>query len=193
MIHDPIARFGAWLEAAKAEKSIIEPTAFSLATATAEAVPSVRIVLLKAHDARGFVFYTNYESRKAQELMQNPHAAIGFHWEKLERQVRVRGGVEKVSAEESDAYFASRARGSQLGAWASAQSRPLASRAHFLKELEQMEKRFAGGPIPRPPYWGGFRIVPHSIEFWSQVEYRLHEREVYTRVGEGWEVELLYP
>ena len=190
---DPLSRFTEWLDTAKADARIAEPTAMCLATATPSGKPSARMVLLKAHDARGFVFYTNEQSRKGGELIANPYAALCFHWMPLERQIRIEGEIERVSEAEADSYFASRARDSQIGAWASDQSRPLEAREKFLRRMEEVAARFEGKPIPRPPYWGGFRVLPERIEFWQQVEFRLHLREVYTRAGEGWNIAQLYP
>lgn len=165
----------------------------ALATADAEGRPSVRMVLLKAYDRRGFVFYTNLESRKAAQLAENPRAALCFHWTTMEAQVRVEGPVLAVSSEEADAYFASRPRGSQVGAWASQQSRPLAERAELERRIADVKSRYAGEEIPRPPFWSGFRVVPERIEFWSGRTSRLHDREVYYPEGDGWRVERLYP
>lgn len=192
---EPFARFEELLAAARAigAERLPEPTAFALGTVGEGGRPSVRIVLLKAVDERGFVFYTNYESRKGRELLSNPHAAMCFHWQPLERQVRVEGDVVTVSAEEADAYFASRARGSQLGAWASFQSEPMESPEMLEVRVREMERRFEGGPVPRPPHWSGFRIVPTRIEFWHNMPSRLHERRLYLREPEGWRVETLYP
>jgi pyridoxamine 5'-phosphate oxidase len=153
----------------------------------------VRIVLLKAVDERGFVFYTNHESRKGTELLAHPKTAMCFHWQPLERQVRVEGTARPVSSEEADAYFAGRARGSQLGAWASLQSRPIATRGDLEGRMAEVEARFAGGTVPRPPHWSGFRLLPHRIEFWRNMPSRLHERDVYLREAEGWRREVLYP
>lgn len=192
---EPFDRFRDLLAQAKAIPSdrLPEPTAFSLATVDANGQPSVRIVLLKNVDERGFVFFTNYESRKGRELLTTHRAALCFHWQLLEVQVRVEGAVETVSDGEADAYFASRARGSQLGAWASIQSRPMANPSDLDTRLAEMEKRFAGADVPRPPHWSGFRVVPSKIEFWKNMPSRLHVRHVYTRDGDGWSVTQLYP
>jgi pyridoxamine 5'-phosphate oxidase len=192
---DPIERFRALLAQAEAvDRSILpEPTAMMLATAGDDGQPSLRVVLLKAVDERGFVFYTNYESRKGRELLAHPRAALCFHWQTLERQVRIEGDAEPVAAEEADAYFATRARLSQIGAWASKQSRPLASDAELDERVHEMEERFAGGAVPRPPYWSGFRVVPRHIEFWRNRAFRLHERLVYEREEGDWRVTRLFP
>jgi pyridoxamine 5'-phosphate oxidase len=155
--------------------------------------PSVRIVLLKGHGADGFVFYTNEQSAKGDQLRENPRAALLFHWKSLRRQVRVEGLVERVPDPDADAYFATRARDSQLGAWASDQSRPLDSRTIFEQRFEDAKRRFEGKDVPRPPHWGGYRVVPERIEFWSDRPHRLHERRLFTRSGEGWTEGLLYP
>jgi pyridoxamine 5'-phosphate oxidase len=191
---EPFARFRDLLASARAlDRTVLpEPTAFALGTVGADGQPAVRILLLKAVDERGFVFYTNYESRKGRELLAHPQAAMCFHWQPLERQVRVEGLAQPVAADEADAYFASRARGSQLGAWASYQSQPMAP-GELDVRVREMEARFAGGPVPRPPHWSGFRIVPHRIEFWHNMPSRLHERLVYLREREGWRTETLYP
>jgi pyridoxamine 5'-phosphate oxidase len=189
---DPIAVFEAWMaEAAKSEPN--DANAVCLATATADGRPSARMVLLKGVDARGFVFYTNLESRKGQELAANPFAAMCFHWKTLQRSVRVEGAVEAVSAEEADAYYASRARGSRIGAWASRQSRPLEGRFALEKAVAEYTMKFGIGEIPRPAHWSGFRLVPSRIELWRDMPFRLHERRVFHRAGEGWEMEMLYP
>jgi pyridoxamine 5'-phosphate oxidase len=192
---DPITRFAALLEEARrVPRDILpEPTAFALATVDERGHPSVRIVLLKGVDDRGFVFYTNHESRKGRELLATRRAALCFHWQPLERQVRVEGTAEPVDAAEADAYFASRPRGSQLGAWASTQSRPLASAAELDARVAEVTARFEGRNVTRPPYWSGFRIVPERIEFWKGMPSRLHEREVFTRDGSGWRIGRLYP
>lgn len=189
---DPIARFEAWLAEATASEPN-DPNALCLATATPDGRPSARMVLLKGVDARGFVFYTNLESRKGGELAANPHAALCFHWKTLQRSVRVEGPVEAVSREEADAYYASRARGSRIGAWASRQSRPLEGRWALERAVAETTLRFGVGEIPRPEHWSGFRVLPERIEFWRDMPFRLHERQVFHRAGEGWRIEALYP
>jgi pyridoxamine 5'-phosphate oxidase len=189
---DPIALFGAWMaEAAKSEPN--DPNAVCLATATPEGRPSARMVLLKDVDARGFVFYTNLDSRKGGELARNPFAAMTFHWKTLQRSVRVEGAVEPVSAEEADAYYASRARGSRIGAWASRQSRPLEGRFALEKAVADYTMKFGIGEIPRPAFWSGFRLLPDRIEFWRDMPFRLHERRVFHRAADAWQTEMLYP
>jgi pyridoxamine 5'-phosphate oxidase len=192
---DPIARFEALLADAKAipRDRLPEPTAFALGTVDPDGKPSVRIVLLKGVDERGFVFYTNYESRKGRELLAAKQAAMCFHWQLMETQVRVEGSVESVTAAEADAYFASRERGSQIGAWASLQSQPMASPDDIERRVAEVEARFAGGAVTRPPHWSGFRVVPERIEFWKGMRSRLHVRNVYSRQGSGWATERLYP
>ncbi len=190
---NPIAKFSQWLAEAKKEPTLTEPTAMSVATATLAGVPSVRILLLKEVDNRGFVFYTNMESRKSDELLENPKAALGFYWMPMERQVRVEGVVERVSDAQADAYFATRARDSQIGAWSSQQSRILPQRVDLLQAISNNMARFEGREVPRPPHWSGWRVVPHKIEFWQQGDFRLHERELFTLVDGKWVVTNLYP
>ncbi|KTW02188.1 pyridoxamine 5'-phosphate oxidase [Sphingomonas sanguinis] len=193
MADDPHALFRAWFAEARASE-INDSNAMALATVDSTGQPSVRMVLLKGHDERGFVFYTNRESRKAQELGEGSKAALLFHWKSLRRQVRIEGRVSRVDDAESDAYFASRGRDSQLGAWASEQSRPLDARETFEARFEAMRARFEGGVVPRPPHWGGYRVTPQRIEFWLDREHRLHERRVFTRTAEGgWDEGLLFP
>jgi pyridoxamine 5'-phosphate oxidase len=189
---DPFALFDTWfVEARESEPN--DANAMTLATVGADGEPSARIVLLKGHGADGFVFYTNRESRKAGELGEGTHAALLFHWKSLRRQVRIEGAVGLATDAESDAYFASRTRDSQLGAWASEQSRALESREAFEARYEAMRARFEGGEVPRPPHWGGYRVTPERIEFWQDRAHRLHERRLFVREGEGWREGLLYP
>ncbi len=192
MADDPDALFDAWFAEAQATEPN-DPNAVALATATPDGRPSVRMVLLKDHDPRGFVIYTNLDSRKGEELAANPHAALLFHWKSQRRQVRIEGAVEAVTEAEADAYYATRSRDSQLGAWASDQSRPLDQRATFETRIEQIRARFDGRDVPRPPRWSGFRVLPERIEFWQDRAHRLHERRLFTRNGEGWAESLLYP
>ena len=194
-LREPFDRFVELLAVATkvGPERLPEPTAFALATVGPDGQPSVRILLLKLVDVRGFAFYTNYESRKGEELISHPQAAMCFHWQPLERQVRVEGLAEQVSAEEADAYFATRPRESQLGAWASRQSQPMEHPGALDERFREFESRFANGPVPRPPHWSGFRLVPKRIEFWHQGPSRLHDRLVYTREGDGWRTEVLYP
>lgn len=190
---DPIVRFGALLQQAL-DLALPEPTAVALATANADGRPAVRMVLLKGFDRRGFVFFTNLESRKGDDLAANPQAALCFHWGPMEVQVRIEGAVALVGDDEADAYFASRPYGSQIGAWASVQSRPLADRRALEDRIAAMEARHAPGEVPRPPFWSGFRVIPQRIEFWSGRPSRLHDRQVYHDDGEGgWRIERLYP
>ena len=194
MLPSPFAEFSEWLALAGAHDGIKEPTAMSLATADASGALSCRIVLLKAHDERGFVFFTNLESAKSRQLIANPQAALCFYWMPLDRQIRIEGTIEAVSEQEADAYFASRPRGSQIGAWASRQSRPLDSRATLERALDELEHRYEGQPIPRPPHWSGWRLKPRRIEFWIQGDYRIHDRWDYQLQTDGsWQRQLLYP
>lgn len=193
---EPFERFAAAFGRASTELDAAcfpEPNAMSLATVDAQGHPSNRIVLLKAFDDRGFVFYTNYDGRKGQELDANPNCALCFHWPPLELQVRIEGRAEHVSPDEADAYFASRKRESQLGAWASLQSRVMPDAHALERRLREFDDRFAGSAVPRPPRWSGFRVVPARIEFWHNRPSRLHDRTVYLRQNEGWRVEALYP
>lgn len=193
MADDPFALFDTWFAEARLSE-INDSNAMALATVDATGQPSVRMVLLKGHDARGFVFYTNRESRKAQDLGEGSKAALLFHWKSLRRQIRIEGPVSRVTDAESDAYFASRHRDSQLGAWASDQSRPLDRRETFEARFEEVRARFEGGEVPRPPHWGGYRVTPQRIEFWLDREHRLHERRIFTRTAEGgWDEGLLFP
>jgi pyridoxamine 5'-phosphate oxidase len=189
---EPFRLFDTWFQEAKA-KEPNDPEAMTLATVGADGMPSVRMVLLKGVDPSGFVFYTNYESRKGQQLLAHPQAALCFHWKSLRRSVRVEGVAERTSPEEADAYFASRPRSSQIGAWASDQSRPLEGRFALEARVAKFTAKFAIGPVPRPPHWSGFRISPSRIEFWEDRPFRLHDRLVYTRDAEGWATTRLYP
>jgi pyridoxamine 5'-phosphate oxidase len=188
---EPLAVFRRWLD--EAWKGEANAHAMTLATSTLDGRPSARAVLLKGLDARGFVFYTNLESRKSAELAANPQAALCFLWKSLNRQVRVEGPVELVGNDEADAYFASRPRDSQIGAWASDQSRPLDSRAELERRVEAVSRRFGEGAVSRPPFWSGFRVVPQRIEFWQERPSRLHDRDLFTREGEKWRRQRLFP
>ncbi|MDE0780917.1 MAG: pyridoxamine 5'-phosphate oxidase [Alphaproteobacteria bacterium] len=189
---DPITQFDGWLsEAIAAEPS--NPNAMTLATVSAKGRPSTRMVLLKGHGAQGFVFYTNFNSLKGQELLKNPYASLCFHWKSLDRQVRIEGVAEAVSASPADAYFASRARGSQIGAWASEQSQPVESRDVLEARVAALEIKYEGIDIPRPPHWSGFLVVPDRLEFWNDCRDRLHDRQVFVRDGADWHEERLQP
>lgn len=190
--HDPMVEFARWFAEAQ-EAQVPEPNAMTLATATRDGAPSGRIVLLKAFDERGFVFFTDYRSRKGEELEVNPRAALVFYWGELERQVRITGWVSRTSAEESEAYFRTRPLGSRLGAWVSHQSRAIPSRHVLEEDLRAVERRFADGEVPLPPHWGGYRVEPGEIEFWQGRESRLHDRILYSRRDGTWKVERLSP
>ena len=191
-VDEPLALFATWLAEAEASE-VNDPNAMALATVDAGGLPDVRMVLLKGYDERGFVFYTNFESAKGRELLAQPKAAMLMHWKSLRRQVRVRGPVSLVSEAEADAYFASRPLNSRIGAWASAQSRPLESRFALEKAVASYAAKFAIGAVPRPPHWSGFRIAPLQIEFWRDGAFRLHDRLRFDRSAAGWTRERLYP
>lgn len=189
---DPVALFGRWFGEAR-EAGLYLPESMAMATAAGDGTPSVRQVLLKAFDERGFVIYTNFESRKGQEIAENPRAALAVHWPILQRQVRINGSVEKTTEEESRAYFSTRPRGSQLGAWASDQSAVLSGREELERRFRESKDRFQGEDIPLPSFWGGYRVIPETIEFWQGRANRLHDRLRYTRSDGGWTVDRLYP
>ena len=189
---DPYALFAAWFADAQASEPV-DANAMTVATTTPDGFPSARIVLLKEWDKQGFVFYTNKQSRKGEELAANPRASLLFHWKTRGRQVRIDGTVTDMPDAAADAYYASRPRNSRLGAWASQQSRPLASRAELQAKLTEAETKYPGEHIPRPAYWGGYRITPTRLEFWQDMPFRLHDRVIYTRNGGGWEVTKIYP
>jgi pyridoxamine 5'-phosphate oxidase len=190
--HDPIVEFARWFADAQAVR-LEEPNAMVLATATTDGAPSARVVLLKGFDERGFVFFTDYRSRKGSELEANPRAALVLHWSELERQVRITGTVERTSAQDSEAYFRARPLGSRLGAWVSHQSLVIPSRAALEQGLSEVERRFGDGDVPLPPHWGGYRVKPETIEFWQGRENRLHDRIRYVRGSAGWRIERLAP
>ena len=192
MATDPFQLFDEWFAEARANEPN-DAEAMALASAVASGRPSVRMVLLKGHGPEGFVFYTNEQSAKGGQLCENPRAALLFHWKSLRRQVRIEGPTERVADEEANAYFASRGRDSQLGAWASDQSRPLDSRETFEQRFEDMQTRYDGQDVPRPPHWGGYRVIPERIEFWTDRRHRLHERRLFVRERTDWSEGLLYP
>ncbi|GGF41527.1 pyridoxine/pyridoxamine 5'-phosphate oxidase [Aliidongia dinghuensis] len=189
---DPYDLFDVWYAEAKASEPA-DPNAMTLATTTPDGFPSVRVVLLKGLDRRGFVFYTNLDSRKGLELKANPRAALCFHWKSLKRQVRIEGPVSMVTDAEADAYFAGRPRDSRIGAWASDQSRPLDARSTFEARIREYDAKFPGETVPRPPFWSGFRVTPTRIEFWQDREFRLHDRLIFTAERDGWTTQRLYP
>ena len=192
LLPDPLAQFALWYKEAQ-QSTVALPHAMVLATADAQGRPSARMVLLKECDQRGFVFYTNSKSHKGRDLSQNPRAALVFHWEPLRKQVRVEGAVERVSSEEADAYFATRPRGSQLGAWASPQSETIPDRTALERETDQLEAHYAERDVPRPPHWNGYRVCPDTLEFWVDRASRLHDRFEYRRSSQGWQIRQLAP
>ncbi len=193
MLQEPFQRFSEWLNLAKNKVEIIEPTAMCLSTVDKNHFPSSRMILLKKFDERGFCFFTNLTSRKAQELEANSNVALCFYWGILGLQVRIEGKVEKVSSQEADDYFSSRRRESQIGAWASKQSSEMENWVEFEDRIKEVEKDFAGKEVVRPPFWSGFRVVPKRIEFWQEGDFRIHRREIYVREIEGWGKSLIYP
>jgi len=192
MASDPFQLFDEWFAEARASE-INDPEAMALATVGGDGQPSVRMVLLKGHGPDGFSFYTNEQSSKGEQLSANPRAALLFHWKTLRRQVRIEGGIERVADADADAYFASRARDSQIGAWASDQSRPLDCRETFEQRFDQVKQQFEGQDVPRPPHWRGYRVIPERFEFWSDRPHRLHERRLFTQAEGSWSEGLLYP
>ncbi len=192
-LSEPFKKFSQWFEAACAKPEIVEPTAMCLATVDENNCPSSRMILLKKFDERGFCFFTNLSSRKGRELANNPNVALCFYWGILQHQVRIEGVVERVTEGEADEYFRSRRRGSQIGAWASKQSQEIEDWSEFEARLQQVSKDFEGQEVTRPPFWSGFRVVPRRIEFWQEGEFRIHYREIYERVSDGWEKKILYP
>lgn len=189
----PFDIFAEWLKKANAKSEIVEPTAMCLATVDQNGHPSARMILLKKFDERGFCFFTNLTSRKGKELSGNKNVALCFYWGALGLQVRIEGEVEKVSVKEADDYFASRRRGSQIGAWASKQSCDMKNDEEFKQRLDEINENFADQDVPRPPFWSGFRLIPKKIEFWQEGEFRIHQRDLYSKSGNGWEVTKLYP
>lgn len=193
MKSDPYEQFDKWFEEAKRCKTIVDATAMGLSTVDAKGWPDARMVLLKSHDERGFVFYTNLHSPKGKQLHDRPSAALTFYWDALQKQIRIQGKTEIVPDEEADAYWRTRPRLSQLGAWASDQSAVLSTRAILIKDVAKLALKYGMGPVPRPAHWTGVRVVPHKIEFWQGQPNRLHDRFLYTRQGDGWQVQRLYP
>lgn len=189
----PFEKFSSWLKKAEAKKEIVEPTAMCLSTVDENSRPSSRMILLKKFDDRGFCFFTNLTSRKGKELSQNKNVALCFYWGVLGYQIRIEGEIEKVSIKEADDYFSSRRRGSQIGAWASKQSHEMKEWSEFEERIKKISEDFKDQEVPRPPFWSGFRVVPKRIEFWEEGEFRIHNREVYERHVDGWEVKKLYP